>query len=1091
MPTLYEFISKDKSLEMGRESINKALTHYIDVSDESLIPKVSGLTRIITKDDITSLYLYINNSWNKLCDINNNFIPAQKLFYNPKSTDTLYNSNYPEDSIIVRGKLTSYSTDINSSDYFIIENVRIKNLYADNITVLGNVNQIDVDVLNVKDNKIILNSGLTGNNDESSIGDAGIEVNRGDLAKSYIIWDEVSNKWKIKDGNGEFYLFQSKVSEYYNFNTFEFKVVTPSNTITIPSEIKYILTEKNNVKIYLNGTLIDKSKYDINGYRNILFYFNLVKDDIITVDCGFFYDSIYKTPVKLEPIIKTKILSTTKTYVIPKIDTSTVLEKDKLTFLVYVNKQIFTTPDDYSIIYDPINDNYTITFVNDLVSNDNLIVYKAINETSHNIKDVNHIEFINSGTDDVYIRVNRGTGNNNSYIKWDETNNTWKLSNGDSEYEINNSQFIKNLNISIIPTDGQTDINLLDHVTANDLNNDKLVCLVFKNGSLLYINKNYVISNGKIILNTPLATTDNVNVIIGVSFSNECYNIKSNKETFDIQNTTNYIILKNIISPYHDNVQVFVNGLLKTKDVDYIIEANNKISFTSNLTTNTKVVVYSEHRFSNYTKANSYFNFDISNNEAIVLHVSRENGKYASIKWSETSKEWLYTNDGVIWSSLDKSSNTIPQTLNFVATASQTVFDLSSYDIKDYNSCVVFVNGLFQPSPSKYSINIATKELIFINPLNLNDVVNLVYGNVIYDSFALKNKDEYINISKNVNETNSVTFSEIQYDDLNTYCVFLNGVLCYDVSKINDSGKLKLLFGTNKTGTINIIGTKLLTQNIFNNRFDDLDYRSYEYNISINQTTSKIDTTINKDKVKDIIIYDNGVRLSRDKYKWYPNYNTNCITIEFNPILSVDGITILEHNIIVTAIDYFGGISLNESSLRFIPPDGANDTTNYKSDVIIKRTKFGEKDVTFGWNELENRWEYTNDGVNNVPFPNIYYSTTFPDLKTGEKALLIKEDTGEIYYHYNSWNKLIGDNTTPAKNYTEIVYKYTAIGDEVNIDISSFVTDKIISYFKVYIDGIFMNETEDYVYNSTNKIITFTSPLNAGEKITILAQYLV
>jgi hypothetical protein len=62
-----------------------------------------------------------------------------------------------------------------------------------NFTVAGNVTAVDSTVTNIKDNIITLNKGELGSGVALNV--SGIEVDRGDLARQRLIWNEAAGKW--------------------------------------------------------------------------------------------------------------------------------------------------------------------------------------------------------------------------------------------------------------------------------------------------------------------------------------------------------------------------------------------------------------------------------------------------------------------------------------------------------------------------------------------------------------------------------------------------------------------------------------------------------------------------------------------------------------------------------------------------------------------------------------------------------------------------------------------------------------------------------------------------------------------------------
>jgi hypothetical protein len=69
-----------------------------------------------------------------------------------------------------------------------------------NLNVVGSVNSVNTTEINIVDNKINLNSNVTG----APIADAGIRVERGDESDAEILWNETSNSWTISSGGSYF-----------------------------------------------------------------------------------------------------------------------------------------------------------------------------------------------------------------------------------------------------------------------------------------------------------------------------------------------------------------------------------------------------------------------------------------------------------------------------------------------------------------------------------------------------------------------------------------------------------------------------------------------------------------------------------------------------------------------------------------------------------------------------------------------------------------------------------------------------------------------------------------------------------------------
>ena len=77
------------------------------------------------------------------------------------------------------------------------------NLQIDgNLTVSGSTTYVNTEVVTINDNIVLFNADQTG----TPIVDAGIEIERGDLANSSLFWDESEQEWAVSDGSAQYAL---------------------------------------------------------------------------------------------------------------------------------------------------------------------------------------------------------------------------------------------------------------------------------------------------------------------------------------------------------------------------------------------------------------------------------------------------------------------------------------------------------------------------------------------------------------------------------------------------------------------------------------------------------------------------------------------------------------------------------------------------------------------------------------------------------------------------------------------------------------------------------------------------------------------
>lgn len=92
------------------------------------------------------------------------------------------------DDVTVAGRLSATSASVSGSASF-GGDVTI----TGDLNVEGNLNAINRTEINVEDNTLILNTGVTG----TPTVNAGFQIERGDETNASLIWDESDNKWKV------------------------------------------------------------------------------------------------------------------------------------------------------------------------------------------------------------------------------------------------------------------------------------------------------------------------------------------------------------------------------------------------------------------------------------------------------------------------------------------------------------------------------------------------------------------------------------------------------------------------------------------------------------------------------------------------------------------------------------------------------------------------------------------------------------------------------------------------------------------------------------------------------------------------------
>ena len=92
------------------------------------------------------------------------------------------------DDVLIAGRLSANSASVSGSASF-GGDVTI----TGDLNVEGNVNAINRTEINVEDNTLVLNTGVTGTPSVN----AGLQIERGDQTNASLIWDESVDKWKV------------------------------------------------------------------------------------------------------------------------------------------------------------------------------------------------------------------------------------------------------------------------------------------------------------------------------------------------------------------------------------------------------------------------------------------------------------------------------------------------------------------------------------------------------------------------------------------------------------------------------------------------------------------------------------------------------------------------------------------------------------------------------------------------------------------------------------------------------------------------------------------------------------------------------
>jgi hypothetical protein len=115
-------------------------------------------------------------------------------------------------------------------------------LVGGNLNVTGTVNSVNTSEVNIVDNKVNLNSNVTG----APIANAGIRVERGTGTDVEILWDETADTWTVSNGGATYYGLAKKFTSTIGNGTLtSFDVVHNMDTYDVQVQVYDSSTYEN------------------------------------------------------------------------------------------------------------------------------------------------------------------------------------------------------------------------------------------------------------------------------------------------------------------------------------------------------------------------------------------------------------------------------------------------------------------------------------------------------------------------------------------------------------------------------------------------------------------------------------------------------------------------------------------------------------------------------------------------------------------------------------------------------------------------------------------------------------------------------
>lgn len=515
------------------------------------------------------------------------------------------------------------------------------------------------------------------------------------------------------------------------------------NTILLPNDKPIYNTDEGLLMIYINGVHIKPSMYQVIDQNRILLNKTLAELSTVTIYHHVFMSENYRLPIKSIPQYITGI-SGKEVFV----SHSSGAITGEVQSLVIKNNKILIENTHYTL--DRITETtLKIIFIEALVETDELTVYPLLTPNIF-VKGNNALVFdtyLANPNNDIngtaHILFKRGSSPS-AGLRWNEATNNIEVDTGTGIWEPftgSNTKFDKRRYvISEISNTLNISQFLLDNYIIPD---NSLHLTVFKNGFQMDDPSDYTRVNNNIVFTNSLALNDIVWVYLGKSFIKSSNNLLNLKNLQVIQEDSRLLTFNNNFKyePGTDSLNIFVNGVLTQKDIDYIELNENSVMFNYRLEKGSVIQSFTPIIIETFKSTKKVFEFNITDSVNFLtspqsncfITVNRGAANSASIKWDEVTDHW-YLNNG------DGNFSRIVTEKSLTSSINQRYFEYTNItgtelDISNISGIiseiVVFMNGKLIPT-NNYSLNNDNKKVEFLNNTTLNstDIIGiLIYIN--------------------------------------------------------------------------------------------------------------------------------------------------------------------------------------------------------------------------------------------------------------------------------------------------------------------------------------------------------------------------
>jgi len=480
------------------------------------------------------------------------------------------------------------------------------------------------------------------------------------------------------------------------------------------------------------------------------------------------------------------------------------------------------------------------------------------------------------------------------------------------------------------------------------------------------------------------------------------------------------------------------------------------------------------------------------------------------------------------------------------ASLDQSIFDMSDIYADNRSNIIVFRNGIKQTENLDYTLDVINKTIIFSYPCNDNDVifvVNFAKVNAIRNDFDLKIKDFTATPGQSLYD-----ITDLYTPDVFDVFVYRNGLLQrYNLDYVIDNKRIKFLYPCNQDDRISLIifyQISITASANVGSSFVREKYILFNRTYKIAEANQKIFDIADCYDPNSIYfdVYHNGLHLieNLDYTIDYTNkqliFNFNCdqgdmITIcNYYKNISEDVVNIYTKKVIASqhqTVFNISDISINGLSNIMIFRNGVKQTENFdyilntntkaitfnyscEANEIIYVVNFAKADVTKNNFDFKTRDIVTNADEYMFDITDLYTADAF-DILVYRNGLLQRynldyvidnkhikflypcnqEDRISIVILYQVDKIIIyGDDTYEiCKKYLLFRREYKIAEDNQKIFDISDCYDPNSIFFEVYLNGMYMIESLDYVIDPISQLLIFNFVCNKNDIVTIYNFY--